>query len=349
MMKHSPLLFASVILFLLCTRNVKAQQPQESLVFEIPADGRSAALGGTLMADLQGDLHAAAYNPTLLDTNQTNLIALDYVNYYSGIGLISANYAKKRKAKGMIQFGLRALNYGKFEGYDTSGNPEGTFSGSDLLGFVGVSRPIDSTWTIGLQAFTGSRSLNREVAIWAGVEAFIQARWSEQDLAFGAGVTGLGYQWGWKGTQPSGGLPYNLQWSLVKGFRNAPFVIHIKGNHMEQWDLAPPGTYDNGIDPLTGDVIENSTFQFGDQLMRHVALGAQINLGGNGSLLLGYDYRRRVEMAAAQRFGTNGFSIGGQFKVRDFQFRVCRNTYHFAGSSTHIGVTFNPSNFKGNF
>ena len=133
MMKHSPLLFASVILFLLGTQNVKAQQPQESLVFEIPADGRSAALGGTLMADLQGDLHAAAYNPTLLDTNQTNLIALDYVNYYSGIGLISANYAKKRKVKGMIQFGLRALNYGEFEGYDTSGNPEGTFSGSDLL------------------------------------------------------------------------------------------------------------------------------------------------------------------------------------------------------------------------
>ena len=67
------------------------QQVQESLVFEIPTDARSAALGGTLMADLQGDLHASAYNPNLLDSADAGMIALDYVNYFSGIGLIAVN------------------------------------------------------------------------------------------------------------------------------------------------------------------------------------------------------------------------------------------------------------------
>jgi len=349
MMKHptSSLLFVFCILAL-ASGQIMAQQTQESLVFEVPTDARSAALGGVLMADLSNDLHAAAYNPTLLDSSDANMVALDYVNYYSSIGLISANYALKLKQGRMMQLGMRALNYGQFEGYDAAGNPQGTFPGSDLLGFVGWSHPIDSTWTVGLQVFTGSRSLSREVALWAGLEGFIQARWPEHRTAVGAGITGSGYQWGWKGTQPTGSLPFNVQWNFVKGFSNAPFVLFVKGNHMENWDLAPPGTYDDGIDPLTGETIPNKTFRFGDQLMRHIALGTQINLGENGALYFGYDYRRRSEMAVAQRFGTNGLSIGCVYKVRDFQFRLCRNTYHFAGSSTHIGLTFNPRKFKGN-
>ena len=350
MMKHIHFHTTLALIFLVfVTSKALGQQVQESLVFEIPTDARSAALGGTLMADLQGDLHASAYNPNLLDSADAGMIALDYVNYFSGIGLISVNYALEKRRLGMTQVGMRALNYGQFDAFDAAGNDQGTFPGSDLIGFAGWSHPIDSTWTVSAQLFAGSRSLNREVAIWAGLEGFVQARWPQKGLAIGAGITGFGHQWGWKGTQPTGSLPWNLQWSFVKGFKNAPFTLYLKGNHMEEWDLAPPGTYDDSVDPLTGEIIPSKTFKFGDQLMRHIALGTQIKLGPSGALFIGYDYRRRIEMAASQRYGTNGFSIGGEFKVRDFRFRVSRNTYHFAGSSTHIGVTFNPRRFKGNF
>ena len=225
-MKHLRIQSAAPLtLFCLCLLQVQAQNVQESLVFEIPTDARSAALGGTLMADLQGDLHAAAYNPNLLDSSDAGMMALDYVNYYSGIGLISVNYALRKKRKGMTQLGMRALNYGQFDAYDAAGNSEGTFPGSDLIAFAGWSHPIDSNWTVGGQVFAGSRSLNREVAIWAGIEGFVQARWPGKNLALGAGISGFGRQWGWKGTQPSGALPWNLQWTLAKGFDNAPFVF----------------------------------------------------------------------------------------------------------------------------
>jgi hypothetical protein len=350
MMKHAHIFsLLSLIGSCLPCAQLQAQVVQESLIFEIPTDARSSALGGTLMADIEGDLHAAAYNPNLLDSSHTGLIALDYVNYFSGIGLMSVNYALPNKRAGMTQVGIRALNYGQFDAFDASGNAQGTFPGSDLIGFAGWNHSIDYTWTVAAQVFAGSRSLNREVALWAGVEGFVQARWPHKGLAIGAGISGFGRQWGWKGTQPSGALPWNLQWSVVKGFQNAPFVLFLKGNHMEEWDLAPPGTYDDSIDPLTGDIIPSKTFKFGDQLMRHIALGTQIKLGPNGALFVGYDYRRRAEMAAAQRYGTNGFAIGGEFKVRDFRVRIARNTYHFAGSSTHIGLTFNPRKFKGDF
>ena len=227
MMNH-PHIRAVAILFCLGAFSAQSQEVQESLIFELPTDARSAALGGTLMADVAGDLHAAAYNPNLLDSSHSGLIALDYVNYFSGIGLVSVNYVRQKKRAGMTQIGMRALNYGQFDAFDAAGNMQGTFSGSDLISFVGWTHPIDSTWTVAAQVFAGSRSLNREVALWAGVEGFIQARWPQKRLAFGAGISGFGRQWGWKGTQPNGALPWNLQWSFVKGFQNAPFVLFIK-------------------------------------------------------------------------------------------------------------------------
>ena len=55
---------------------------------------------------------------------------------------------------------------------------------------------------------------------------------------------------------------------------------------------------------------------------------------------MGYDHRRRLEMEAAGRKGTNGFSLGMAMKIGDVDFGLARNTYHFAGSSTHLSILF---------
>ncbi len=73
---------------------------------------------------------------------------------------------------------------------------------------------------------------------------------------------------------------------------------------------------------------------------------AAIRLGPALTLMTGFDYRRRKEMQAAGRLGTNGLALGLDFSVQRFRFRITRNTYHFAGSSTHFGIAFNPSIFR---
>ena len=66
--------------------------------------------------------------------------------------------------------------------------------------------------------------------------------------------------------------------------------------------------------------------------------GVEISLGSGLGAQIGYDYRRRVEMVAAGRRGTNGLSIGVTMKLGDFDIGIARNTYHFAGSSTHLSI-----------
>ena len=114
---------------------------------------------------------------------------------------------------------------------------------------------------------------------------------------------------------------------------------------MQTWDLAPPGTYDDTVDPITQEVVANSTFKFGDQLMRHITIGAALSAGDAMEIWFGFDYRRRTELMATDRLSGNGLSFGTQFEFGKFDVRIGRSRYHFAGASTHIGIRFNPRQF----
>ena len=56
---------------------------------------------------------------------------------------------------------------------------------------------------------------------------------------------------------PEGWTPYNVQLGLTKGFNHAPFTVFLNLQNLQQWDLAPEGTYDDSIDPLTGEIVPN--------------------------------------------------------------------------------------------
>ncbi|MBN31276.1 MAG: hypothetical protein CL845_04685 [Crocinitomicaceae bacterium] len=320
-------------------------QGQESLLFELATDARSAALGGAVMADLESDVHGSGLNPCFLDTSIQGDITIDYIDYFAGVGMTAVNYQLLPKGKWNLQVGARFMNLGTFSGYDAAGNTTQDFGGGDQMVYFGTSRAIDSVWTLGIQGFIGSRHLNREVAGWLGAEAFLHARWKSKRIATGLALTGAGYQWGLKGSQPTGSLPFNLQLALTKGFKNAPFRIFLKAQNLQTWDLAPPGTYDDTVDPITQEVTTNSTFKFGDQLMRHVTIGTAVSAGGSMEIWLGFDYRRRTELMATDRLSGNGLSFGAQFEFGKFAMRIGRLRYHFAGASTHIGIRFNPRKF----
>jgi hypothetical protein len=320
-------------------------QVSESLVFEIPADARAAALGGRIIADLYPDLHASSNNAALLDSSMKGRLAIDFVDYFAGISLTTVNYAFHPRKRIQGQVGARFQNFGKFQEMDASGNSLGTFKGSESLIFSGWSYRIDSTWTLGLQGFLGMRTLDREVASMLGTDLMVHGFWPEHNLAIGAGITSFGYQLNIEGSQQTGRLPADIQIGVTKGFPNAPFTFYLRAGHLETWDLSPEGTYDDTTDPLTGSVIPNSTFKWGDQLLRHVGFGTSIRLGSALTFMTGFDYRRRKEMQAAGRLGTNGLALGLDFSTQRFRIRISRNTYHFAGSSTHLGIAFNPSVF----
>jgi hypothetical protein len=312
--------------------------PSEPLPLGLVTDARSATLGGRLACNVRADIHMAAYNPAALDSTLDGMVALEHMDYFAGMSLTTLNHVVQTRGKLTWQWGARFASFGTFDGTDATGMATGTFRGGEYFLQTGVGYALRPHWTLGGQVFAGMRNLDRDNAAVAGLDCAVMGRWPDQGWSVGLAWTGIGYQWGW--TPAEGLTPSNLQVGVSKAFLRAPFRLYATGSYLQRGDLAPPGTYDDQVDPLTGEVVENTTFRAGDQVMRHVGLGAEIVLSPQLHISLGFDYRRRKEMEAAGRVGTNGLAIGVHYKARRFELGIGRNTYHFAGSSTHLNLLF---------
>ncbi len=308
------------------------------MVFEVPTDPRAAGLGGRMVAALEADAHGAVYAPALMDSANAKRVAFDHVRYFGGLHASSVGYTWGTRQGWTLTSGARFAGVGELVERDATGQAIGSFSGGETVLQSGVTKALNARWRASGRLLLGLRNLDRETAALVGLECGVHGVFAERLLAVGAAVTGLGGQIGIDGNQPSGALPANLQVGAVKGFAHAPFRIHLRLSDLQTWDLAPEGTYDPLIDPLTGEEIPSGKWAFGDRLMRHVGLGAELLLSEALAVQVGFDYRRRAELNANGRTGTNGFSIGTTFAVKQFQLRLSRNTYHFAGSSTHLAL-----------
>jgi len=309
-----------------------------SMALDLAIDARSAALGGKVIADLNPDGYSATYNPASVDSTDLGVIHTSYLNYYAAIQIGAVDAVIKTGEKYTVHAGARFASFGKFSGYDVSGLATGDFSGGDYVLQTGIRWALDSVWSIGVTGWGGFRNLARENAGILGVDAAIVGRWPDKHFAAGLLLSGLGRQFLGTGTQPVGATPLNVQIGLSKGFNNAPFKLYLKAENLQKWELAPEGTYIDDIDPLTGEIMMNSTWEFGDQFVRHLSAGVEIKLGSGLATQIGYDHRRRVEMVSMGRKGTNGFSLGVSLRIGETDIGIARNTYHFAGSSTHLSV-----------
>lgn len=318
-----------------------AQGKWGSPALDLAIDARSSGLGCKLAADVDFDGYAASYNPSCADSTNSGVIHLTYLNYLASTNIGAVNAVVKANSKYAIHTGVRFVSYGKFEGYDASGWPTSNFSGGDYYVQTGIAYKIDTGLTVGATVWGGFRTLAMENAGAIGADFSLMKRWEEKYMAAGILVSGVGRQFASTGSQPNGWTPINLQVGFTKGFNHAPFQIFVNFQNLQTWDLAPDGTYDDGFDPLTGEIVPNGKWKFGDQLARHLNVGVELKFGTNFIAQIGYDHRRRSEMIANGMQGINGLSMGLGMNIKDLNVRLARNTYHFAGSSTHLSIGIN--------
>lgn len=320
----------------------KAQTSVTSpLAFDLAMDARSSGLGGKIAGEFVNDGYMLAYNPAMADSTMKGRVYVSYLNYFAGIqgGAVSAVIANKGKLT--LHSGYRFTSFGTFEGFDASGVPTSDFSGGDYFLQSGITYRADSNFVLGATLWGGFRNLALENSGCLGLDISAIKSWPNRHMSLGLLTSGLGRQFAGTGSQPVGWMPANIQLGFTKGFDHAPFRLFTQLNHLEDWTLTPEGTHDDYVDPLTGEVIENTTWVRLDEFVRHLVVGVELKFGENFSTQIGYDHRRRAEMIAAGRQGTNGLAIGVGMRFKDFDFNLARNTYHFSGSSTHLSISFN--------
>ena len=310
-------------------------------ILDMPFSARAAGLGFDFLSVYSDDLTISLDNPSLVSSRIDNQLAVGYVNVFSGANFGSVAYSHNFKHLGAFTFGLQFGSYGCFEGYDEYEQPTGSFSAADYVMTIGWGRAIDDNVSIGANFKPILSQYESYTALAFGID--LAATYISDSKAFAA--TLMGRNIGAQLSTFSGHvekLPFELSLAGSYKLQDAPFNLMFALNELQTWNLVydDPLNPSSVTDPFTGQTVGKSDFEkVFDNLARHVSLGVEVVIKQSLFLRVGYSYRQMVEMKAADRFNTSGFSFGIGFNFKGFRICYSRNNYHLSQAPNFISVT----------
>jgi len=314
---------------------------------ELANSSRVAALGGNFLSINDDDITLVYANPALINKDMSTKFALNYLNYFTDISAGFVSYGQHFEKAGTFVATLQFIDYGTFTETDAKGNVFGNFNAGEYAFSLGWAKKLSSRLNLGADIKNIYSHLNSYTSYGMAMDVAANYFIKEKDFSSSLIFSNIGRQIStYNGINEA--IPFNIKLGASKRFEHAPLRLILLADNLQKWDL----TYSDPniaveIDPFSGAVINKKTsWNFGDKLMRHIALGAEFAPGkGNFALRLGYNYRRRQEMKIASRGAMVGFSWGFGFKVYKLHLSYGRATYSLAGASNNITITTNISDF----
>ena len=312
----------------------------------LPNSARVAGMGSNFLAIKDNDINLAVNNPSLISPEMHNNLGLSFVDYFSDIKYGYATYGRDFNKLGSFVGTMQFIDYGKFRYADEGGYAQGEFGASEYALNIGWGRALDSNFYIGA-AIKGIYS-NFESYNSFGLAVDVAGTYYSPEHRFTASLifSNIGRQLKtYNGYTES--LPFEIKAGLSKTMAHIPLTFSVLFTNLQKWDLQYESTLNQETDPLTGETIDKYTgfSGFGDQLMRHIVLGAELRPFKVIRLRVGYNYLRRKEMAVETKPSTVGWSWGLGIKVYKFEIAYSRSAYHLHPSFNFFTVTTNIDSF----
>lgn len=313
----------------------------------LPNSARVQAMGGVINAIQDEDVNLGYLNPALFNPSMHNRLSMNFVDYFGGVNYGFAGYARDVEGLGTFGGGLHYVNYGNFKRTDFTGEVLGEFTAGEYCLAIGGSRRMDSLFTVGAQFKSIFSHFAEYNSFGLALDLGAHYRSLDKLTQLSIVVRNFGYQLATYSPDTRESMPLEIQAGFAKSFEHLPLKISIVAHNLQQPDLTfrDPSVPILTNDPLTGDTIIQRR-QIGDKIMRHIILGAELNLTKNIAFRIGYNYMRRQEMKVDTRIGTVGISWGLGLNLRKFRLDYGRSAYHLAGSPNNLSLTFNLSEFN---
>ena len=224
---------------------------------------------------------------------------------------------------------------------DPLGNNIGSFSAGEYSLVLGTSYKMDSLWSFGANLKTIYANIDNYYSIGVATDFAVTYNKPVKRFVAAAIIKNIGTQLHTFTDGNREKFPFEMQVSISKRPQHAPFRFSLVYENLQKWDL----TYVNPnatlvTDPITGEIIEEKKFVFGDQLMRHLVFGTEFLLSENFNFRMGYNYRRRQELKLQDKPAMAGISFGLGIKVKRIDISYARAIYHAAGPANHFTFAF---------
>lgn len=311
---------------MLIPATILAQGGESAFNFlRLPYSSRAAALGGSNISVIEDDLSMAMHNPALLINVSDKTIDLSFMTYMSGSKVAGAAFNKTFGERSSGAVAARYIDYGTFDGYTQDNIFTGTFRAMDIeLSFM-YCYLLSEHWSGGVSGkfiYSQYESLN---SLALGVD--LGLNYYNQDIDFSASLTfkNLGGQV-MTFEEKHEIMPIDIQLGLTKRLSYAPILLSVTFVDLHRW---------RSTDFYNAD---GSKDNFGELLLKHIVLGADVLIGNNFYASIGYNYRISRELSTGK--GLTGFSLGAGLHINKVKFGASFSQLHTSSSSLLFNIAY---------
>lgn len=291
----------------------------------LPYSSRVAALGGNNISVIDDDLSLSMHNPALLINATDKTLDLSFMTYMSGSKVAGAAFNKTFGERSAGAVAARYVDYGKFDGYTPDNIFTGTFRAMDIeLDFI-YCYLLSERWSGGVAGkfiYSQYESLN---SLAIGVD--LGLNYYDPDHDFSASLTfkNLGGQV-MTFEEKHEIMPIDIQLGLTKRLAHAPILLSATLTNLHRWKSTHFYNADGSKD------------NFGELLLKHITLGADILIGDNFYASVGYNYRMSRELSTGK--GLAGFSLGAGLHINKVKFSASYSKLHISSSSLLFNIAY---------
>lgn len=310
----------------------------------LPNSARIAGLGGNFATINDNDINVAVANPSLINAEMHNNLGMSFVDYHADLNYGYATYGRSFKKVGNFVGTMQFIDYGTFDFTNENGDIQGNFTAGEYAMNIGWGRSLDSSFSIGANLKGIYSSLESYNSFGLAVD--VAGTYHNADHKFTASLifSNIGRQiTTYNGFNET--LPFEIKAGLSKTLQHIPLTFSVLFTNLQKWDLTYPDNNSNS-GSFNGEEPSNSgVADFGDKLMRHIVIGAELRPFKVIRLRLGYNYLRRQEMVLDTKPGTVGWSWGLGIKVYKFEVAYSRSAQYLGPSFNFFSLTTNLDSF----
>lgn len=295
-------------------------------ILRLPYSSRAAALGGKNISVVDDDITMAIHNPALLANVADKTIDLTFMTYMSDSKIAGAMFNKAFGERSTGAISARYIDYGKFEGYTEDNIYTGTFSAKDIELSLMYSYLLGERWSGGVTGKFIYSKYESMSAVTLGVDLGINYFNAESDLSLSLALKNLGGQVK-AFEEKHETMPFDIQFGITKRLAHAPILISATFTDLHRWQREHFYNADGSKD------------NFGELLLKHIILGADILIGKNVDISIGYNYRMAKELSTGGS-RLDGITAGAGLHINKVKFGVSYSKLHVSSSSLLFNLSY---------
>lgn len=296
---------------------VKAQDSQTAYNFlRLPVSAHAAALGGDNITLQEDDASLIFHNPALMNAVTDKTLNLNMMTYMQGTLTGSASFLRAAGARGTWGVSGRYISYGEMKETNASNEQTGTFSARDMAVGGSFAYALSNHFTGGITAKFVASYIGQYNSIGAAVDLGLNYYNEESQLSISAVARNLGGQLT-RYEDEFEAIPLDLQVGITKRLVGSPLRFSATMVRLNDWQ-----------------------YGFG----KHFVLGADLLLGQQFYVALGYNAMRAAEMSIVNgdEESSHGaaLSIGGGLQMERLKLHVAYAKYHVSSPSLLVNLSY---------